>query len=1347
MKSVKRLALVLLVLALLAAMLPTALAAQTAVVYVKDGGTGDGSTPETPAGTLEDAYKTLISSTDIEEEETTTQGVIVLVGPTTLSSNFNIPGSGKAVNSHVGKLTITGCYDSVDYGQTASAALINGRSEDLYIQMGGPTVMENLKLNTDAYPMRIYGGEDFTLGSGITVTKQANLTVHGGWCRVETTADVKITILSGKVGIVSSATYGKSHSSVEGSCAITIGGTAEVTTVWAGAAQSKNSDKVQDTANVTVTVNSGAKVGTYHAGGANGNLSASTLVLAGGTVDTISRGTGVTSANITLSGVTDSAYTLPEGTWDSFTVTGGSEVTMAAVLPEGIKLVVNQNSKLTLCAGDAAAYTGDGTETVIYSHAHNWVADTTKTNIPSTCTTHGTAYYKCDIANCSETKSVTLPLSHQLTGGACTLCGGSVNVVYVKDGGTGDGFTAATAVGSLEAAYEALITNTAIEEDASVKGTIVICGKIARSDSFNFENDGSCSHKGTVTLTSVYGGVDYRKSGAELHLASQDTGTSATAGTSCEQRFQVGGPTVMENLTINRAGSKQPLTIYAGTYLYIGETVKTLDTKFTYVPATADIPVLTDEQIASIQLSAHRGYQPMGPENTVLSFTAAGELGFAYIETDVYMTAKSDTEESVLICLHDSTLKRTANDDSGTNVTSMTYSEILKYRIDTAKYGFDITKADEKDLYVPTFRQYLEICKKYGCKPFIEIKDSREDTIHATIDMALEYFDAEDIVMSCGSMDPLKAAHAYNKDVFIHKIWGSESEIAELAQMKNSKGEVYAGIAFNIENLHLEANYNEAKRLIEKSNAAGLQTCLRAADDLTQARLMYELGINYYPTNKTTPEMLKQLKATVTGTPADYVSNGQSTKGTNDHRIFIRGGYNSGTTTEDISITLLGGQYDLAAPSNGEKASTGSYSMVVGGDAYVSRLVLGETGGSVAADREKSTLTVQGDAIIANLYLAGDKANVKDVTVSINGGRVKAVSSKRGGSGTAGNVTMNLKDISLMPGSVGLDSSVLTLTKVLAMGGTGSLGDSAQWDKLVAKDGAVITLTGTYPNALAREGTGKFLVNDQSFTFGTIEKIKEDDKAVTLESDIAYTFNGSGTLNVTWYADENGVRGAALSGAPKAAGTYWVGVAVAEAATNNEALYHAAVAEQYASFTIVHDLTEVAAKAPTCTADGTLKHYTCAGCDTIFADAEGKTVLTSIVDKAIGHAFTTYTANGDASCTADGTKTAVCGHGCGEKDTVADPGSKLGHKLVKTEAKAATADAEGNIAYYTCERCGKLYTDETAVKEITKADTVIAKLGSSESPKTGESIDTGMTLCVMAVSLLAFCVVIKKRRA
>ena len=51
------------------------------------------------------------------------------------------------------------------------------------------------------------------------------------------------------------------------------------------------------------------------------------------------------------------------------------------------------------------------------------------------------------------------------------------------------------------------------------------------------------------------------------------------------------------------------------------------------------------------------------------------------------------------------------------------------------------------------------------------------------------------------------------------------------------------------------------------------------------------------------------------------------------------------------------------------------------------------------------------------------------------------------------------------------------------------------------------------------------------------------------------------------------------------------------------------------------------------------------------------------------------------------------------------------HTVVKVDEKSATCTEKGNIAYYKCEECGKLFSDETAEKEITEAETVAAAKG------------------------------------
>ena len=80
------------------------------------------------------------------------------------------------------------------------------------------------------------------------------------------------------------------------------------------------------------------------------------------------------------------------------------------------------------------------------------------------------------------------------------------------------------------------------------------------------------------------------------------------------------------------------------------------------------------------------------------------------------------------------------------------------------------------------------------------------------------------------------------------------------------------------------------------------------------------------------------------------------------------------------------------------------------------------------------------------------------------------------------------------------------------------------------------------------------------------------------------------------------------------------------------------------------------------------------------------------------------------------------------------------------DAKAATKTAEGNVEYWYCADCGKYFADKDGAREITKADTVIAKLPEEKpteekpaetnptSPKTGDTSDLALWIALLFIS-------------
>ena len=128
---------------------------------------------------------------------------------------------------------------------------------------------------------------------------------------------------------------------------------------------------------------------------------------------------------------------------------------------------------------------------------------------------------------------------------------------------------------------------------------------------------------------------------------------------------------------------------------------------------------------------------------------------------------------------------------------------------------------------------------------------------------------------------------------------------------------------------------------------------------------------------------------------------------------------------------------------------------------------------------------------------------------------------------------------------------------------------------------------------------------------------------------------------------------------------------------------------------------------------------------------------------------------GTATCTEQAT-CEICGEKYGELN--ANNHSDLKH----FPAVAATKTAEGNIEYWYCSGCKKYYKDAKATQEITKAQTVTAKLPSDNngsnnkpgnnattSPQTGDTSNLALCIALLFISggvAIGTTVVIRKKK-
>lgn len=152
-----------------------------------------------------------------------------------------------------------------------------------------------------------------------------------------------------------------------------------------------------------------------------------------------------------------------------------------------------------------------------------------------------------------------------------------------------------------------------------------------------------------------------------------------------------------------------------------GETVETEEIQIEDMPE--ETPEETPEEVSrkpfvytGTKFIGHRGYSYRNPENTLVSFQAAFDVGDAGIECDVFESKNGD-----LMIMHDSTTKRMCG--KNVSIYDVNTTNRSKYPIVN---GNNSSKYKNQTILIPTFEETLELVKKNGGVMFLELKGIRE---------------------------------------------------------------------------------------------------------------------------------------------------------------------------------------------------------------------------------------------------------------------------------------------------------------------------------------------------------------------------------------------------------------------------------------------------------------------------------------------------------------------------------------------------------------------------------------------------------------------------------------------
>ena len=225
------------------------------------------------------------------------------------------------------------------------------------------------------------------------------------------------------------------------------------------------------------------------------------------------------------------------------------------------------------------------------------------------------------------------------------------------------------------------------------------------------------------------------------------------------------------------------------------------------------------------KMIAHRGVSKIETENTNAAFVAAGNRSYYGIETDVHKTA-----DGRFVVIHNDTTGDCGNIDI--SVENSTYDELCRVILKDTDGVFG-----RIDLRIPELWEYISICKKYGKKAVLELKN---------------HFERNDIAKVIEIIDD---ADYLSDTIFISFDLENLIGIRELLPYQTAQylcGEWSSEICDSLikYRLDIDIGYNAlTKELIDKLHAAGIEVNCWTCDDKATAEALAEYGVDYITSN------------------------------------------------------------------------------------------------------------------------------------------------------------------------------------------------------------------------------------------------------------------------------------------------------------------------------------------------------------------------------------------------------------------------------------------------------------------------------------------------------------------
>lgn len=223
----------------------------------------------------------------------------------------------------------------------------------------------------------------------------------------------------------------------------------------------------------------------------------------------------------------------------------------------------------------------------------------------------------------------------------------------------------------------------------------------------------------------------------------------------------------------------------------------------------------------AVCMIGHRGYSSKYADNTEQAFIAAAKHGSGGVETDVRFT-----KDGELVLSHNAEVEYA--DGTTLAVAESTFNEL------TAKPLKNNKNKDE--VYLCSFKRYLEICREYNMICFIELKgEFNDDLIKAAFSLADEVYDLKKCSMQSFDMNNLIRTHELFPELQVMLTYGA--------------GEKEKGVDYRQcfeYGFSIDAEYKIVDRdMVKEFHDRGLEIGVWTCNNIFALNYGYWLGVDY----------------------------------------------------------------------------------------------------------------------------------------------------------------------------------------------------------------------------------------------------------------------------------------------------------------------------------------------------------------------------------------------------------------------------------------------------------------------------------------------------------------------